>query len=346
MQDNKELSTQNISLPKRHIAFTEPGLTREPPARLTRAPTPYPKDFQRYQRSLNNQLRRNRDGSTASINLNIDASISQIKEAKVTPMKETVDTCTDNKEIYIKNKNAHHEIINSDNHIDRSKIYDKQYMYITDNDLPMDYYCSNFNDKISPDDSEQLKISLELQEGGCSTLQGSKQPPPYHIAAVYSKNAKYFNHISDSDKSSPVEMPKHFTQEFAQNISIPQPLHFSKHKDVDEHFIKELNKRLLNTNNQSIQVTKLVQSSNESMNYGRDDKNTVIDDYRNTNMITYKENTSNNISDGKHVPKLVRVTLTPCCYVLGFSVIYNENVSNYLCILYNYEWFNIYRVYS
>lgn len=70
---------------KRHICFNEQGLPPDQPTRLTRAPTPYPKDLQRYQRYLNNQLRRNKETSTQ--NIHSDQYVSEIREAKVTPMK-------------------------------------------------------------------------------------------------------------------------------------------------------------------------------------------------------------------------------------------------------------------
>lgn len=331
IQENKISPPQNITVPKRHIAFTEPGIPKEPPIKLTRAPTPYPKDFQRFQRSLSNQLRKNRDGSSSGSNISSDPNIAHMKDAKLTPVKDQMDSITNPDDLYIKNtmygtyNNMHQKIIQTnDNHNTRKNLsieLEKQYTYAHNSDNNLDNYCSNYNDKISIDSSDQSKISLELQES-CAIIQGPKEPPPYHIAAAYSKNAKFFNRIDDPlDKNSPVEKPKNFTKELPQNISMPQPLHLSKQKgEVDEHFLKELNKRLLNTSDQKNE-RKLI---NENRN---DDNFYKATNYRCVGVnCDYSEANSNDIPNTHRVPKLVRVTLNPCCYVLGFTVTYNENV--------------------
>ncbi|XP_022915512.1 leucine-rich repeat-containing protein 1 [Onthophagus taurus] len=244
IREEKFLPPQNISVPKRHIAFSEPGIPKELPVRLTRAPTPYPKDFQRFQRSLNNQLKRNRETT---------GSIPQIKEAKVTPMKETGD--------------VYDEEIDDNHHL--KPVLDNQ--------------RHGFNTDItSLDGSDQSKGSLELQENLSCVATQPKQPPPYHIAAAYSKNAKLFNNLEglSGDK------PKNFTQELPQNVNVTQPTPYNKIKaHVDEGFLKELNTRLMNAEVQ---------------------KNNINCESHQCNM------------------KLLRVNLTPCCYVLGFSITYNE----------------------
>ncbi|KRT85992.1 hypothetical protein AMK59_1546 [Oryctes borbonicus] len=330
VQEDKISPTQNITVPKRHIAFTEPGIPKEPPVRLTRAPTPYPKDFQRFQRSLNNQWRKSRDGSSSGSNVSSDPNIAHTKDAKLTPVKDQIDNIDD---LYIKNtmygtcNNMQPRIVQTnDNHSIRKNPIDleKQYTYVNNSDNNLDNYCSNYNDKISIDSSDQSKVSLELQES-CAIIQGPKEPPPYHIAAAYSKNAKFFNRIDDPlEKNSPIEKPKNFTKELPQNISMPQPVHISKQKgEIDEHFLKELNKRLLNTSDQK--------NERKLINENRNDDTLSDNFYKTTNYrcvginCDYSETNSNEIPNTHRVPKLIRVTLNPCCYVLGFTVTYNEN---------------------
>lgn len=48
-----------------------------------------------------------------------------------------------------------------------------------------------------------------------------KQPPPYHIAAAYSKNAHLFAH--SSGPPSPLDYPKQFSQRQPTNIHMPTP---------------------------------------------------------------------------------------------------------------------------
>lgn len=282
-QEDKPSPTQNVAVPKRHIAFTEPGISKEPPVRLTRAPTPYPKDFQRFQRSLNNQLRKNRD------DLNVVAHTVESKLTVVNPNDVYATTACDDAQ-------RNHRCVRID--------LDTQYAYANNSDV--DNYCSNY----SIDSSDQSKASLELQES-CTIVQGPKEPPPYHIAAAYSKNAKFFNRTIDD----PVEKPKNFTKEISaipQNVSVPQPVHVAKQKGkVDEHFLKELNQRLLNTSDQK---------------NDRKAKDDLFNLYYTAAGYGCEAN-SNDISNSQRVPKLIRVSLDPCSYVLGFTVTYNENVS-------------------
>lgn len=146
---------------------------------------------------------------------------------------------------------------------------------------------------------ESGKSSLEL------TDTHPKQPPPYHIAAAYSKNAKFFNKI-DNQLPSPVEKPVKFTQELKQNLCTPQPLNLTRMKnEIEEVYLK-----------QQIEDIKDVDVLGNHLNLqkyqmGNKEQNFVLE------------------QEGGKMPKLMRVVLTPCCYVLGFSVIYNEHVSIY-----------------
>lgn len=195
----------------------------ELPPRLTRAPTPYPKDFQRYERSVNNMLRKNRELKSHNVNLNVDPSVPQIKEAKVTPMRAS-------------------------------------------NDTPVEAGCK----EMLPGNSDGNDEELPLED--VKKLNG---PPPYHIAAVYSKNAQYFNNISSEDgKVTPVDKPRHFIQDQPTNILMPQPQHPP------------------------------------------------------TNLYKYdRRKAESSWVFGAHKnPRILEISLTPCCYVLGFTVTYNDMV--------------------
>ncbi|XP_028138950.1 leucine-rich repeat-containing protein 1 [Diabrotica virgifera virgifera] len=50
-----------------------------------------------------------------------------------------------------------------------------------------------------------------------------KQPPPYHIAAVYSKNAHLFSQNQNMSPPSPLDQPKQFSQQQPSNIHMPTP---------------------------------------------------------------------------------------------------------------------------
>ncbi|XP_057655755.1 leucine-rich repeat-containing protein 1 isoform X1 [Diorhabda carinulata] len=50
-----------------------------------------------------------------------------------------------------------------------------------------------------------------------------KQPPPYHIAAVYSKNAHLFTQNQTVSPPSPMDQPKQFSQKQPANIHMPTP---------------------------------------------------------------------------------------------------------------------------
>ncbi|XP_017769808.1 PREDICTED: leucine-rich repeat-containing protein 1 isoform X2 [Nicrophorus vespilloides] len=300
-QDMHKVSpNEAVSLPKRHIAFSEPGLPREMLPKLNRAPTPYPKDFQRFQRSLNNQLRKNREGNAQpSLNLRMDPGQSLIKEAKV--MKNEINGEFND----LKNYGTQTDFLP-----DAVPNYENDFYNVNKNaviDPNMDYY--SFNDKNSLEGSEQSKLSLELQEK--CLMVTAKQPPPYHIAAAYSKNAKYFNKIEDIHpeyaekrmEDSPIEKPKKFTQDLqkvSQNISIAQPVSmYTKGKsDVDNFFLRDLNKRYIDDDS-----------------YGPNE---------NYEKMYADKKYLHNVNE-QRVAKKMLVVLTPCCYVLGFTVTYNEN---------------------
>lgn len=250
----------------------------ELPPRLTRAPTPYPKDLQRYERSVNNILRKHREMKSHSVNLNMDLNVPQIKEAKVTPMKSNVD-------------------VNSEH---RANIA-----------------MENFNSRSGPSNSELAGIisyrdsmvsSEEHHDDGDIVAEEMKKlpgPPPYHIAAIYSKNAQFFNNVTKNDtpeatlegnKLTSIDKPRHFIQDQPTNILMPQPQH--PHTYL------------------------------QNVHYLNDHPYMENDTYSEQQEVR-KKRESNWLFGNHKNPRILEVTLTPCCYVLGFTVKYNETVCTY-----------------
>lgn len=83
------------------------------------------------------------------------------------------------------------------------------------------YTCNNQN-KIDNNQKEICSTNKQSQTIIASNTK-PKQPPPYHIAAIYSRRAQYF--INSADKSTIESEPKHFTQDQPLNILNPQPKH-------------------------------------------------------------------------------------------------------------------------
>lgn len=274
-------STPQIQSSKRHICFNEQVLSLDQPTRLTRAPTPYPKDLQRYQRYLNNQFRKTRELPTPqNMNINSDQFVSEIREAKVTPMKNDED------EYNLQEKPEQLKSCNPEN---VSQVYDNSDRFSSNSKL------SSYNPGVESQ-YEAVDKLYGHTEGLIEFSERKKCPPPYHIAAAYSKNAHFFNKM-DNFNNVQIEKPKNFTQELPKNISMPKPLHYSKEaNNVEEkYFLEELRKCLIK------------QPGNMKQN----------------------DHVDGIIRTEKSGPKqtLIHINLTPCCYVLGFAVTYNENVS-------------------
>lgn len=268
---------------KRHICFNEQGLPPEQPARLTRAPTPYPKDLQRYQRYLNNQLRRTRDVVTP--NVNSDQYISEIREAKVTPMKiDEEEACYYEK---IQDKNIDNYNITSETSVENRSVVHNNTDRLYDRSKIENTYNSDYA-------SDRYDTVDNISDGFVEFTEGKKRPPPYHIAAAYSKNAHFFNNLDQVNGS--MDKTKNFTDELSKNTtSVHKSIHFSKRINSDEKYnVDDFSQRFTNS------------TYDEDVNH-RDKQE--------------------NLQNREKSPLLLHIDLTPCCYVLGFSVTYNENVS-------------------
>lgn len=292
----------NISTQSRRICFKEPGTIDELPTRprLTRAPTPYPKDLQRYERSVNNMLRKQRETHKShSINLNLDSNTRQIKEAKVTPMKANVDVSSslDNEE----------EAVSGLENINKASGPSSSVE-------PIGVRYTSYQDQDSVESSHN-DGHVTIDEIKKSKFPG---PPPYHIAAIYSKNAHFFNNTVKSDISEdmPVDKPRHFIQDQPANILMPQPQHppsfpgFTLKQNVHKQNVRYSN------DVRTYMENDVVQAEQQEMEKRRE-SNWLFGNHKNR--------------------RILEVTLTPCCYVLGFTVKYNETVGR--CFFVNFSFF-------
>lgn len=249
-------TTENQQTPQqqqqheRHICFKEANSSNENFARLMRAPTPYPKDLQRYQRSATNILKRQKQAkSTTENNQFTNTSLPQIREAVVmattavqSNAEDTFSTTTTT--AAVESVSPTPILQNQENESER-------------------------------DDSVAEFVTLR-QPG----------PPPYHVAALYSKNAQFFSNINKHDENEKNEPPRYFVQDQPRDILMPQPQHG-------------------------------VPSN-------------VLYDIQRTGDVDAQRKIDMPWMFGQHKNRRVmEFSLTPCCYVPGFSVSLGQTVSLY-----------------
>ncbi|KAF7287397.1 hypothetical protein GWI33_001376 [Rhynchophorus ferrugineus] len=82
--------------------------------------------------------------------------------------------------------------------------------------------------------------SVDMLENSCDKSEQAtilpKQPPPYHIAAAYSKNA----HLFACGPPSPHDQPKRFSQQQPSNIHMPTPKMATRHQILDSNNVNDL----------------------------------------------------------------------------------------------------------
>ncbi|KAH1029950.1 leucine-rich repeat-containing protein 1 isoform X2 [Dendroctonus ponderosae] len=83
-----------------------------------------------------------------------------------------------------------------------------------------------------------------------------KQPPPYHIAAAYSKNAHLFAH----SPPSPLDQPKQFSQQQPANIHMPTP------KMANRHLLTESNNYIGIPVDKKVAMKSISTNTEEEMN--------------------------------------------------------------------------------
>lgn len=252
-RDNSGRTTTEIQQPsqqqqhERHICFKEANSTNENFARLMRAPTPYPKDLQRYQRSATNILKRQKQAKgTTENNQFTNTSLPQIREAVVMAttavQPNAEDTFSTTTTAAVESVSPTPVLQNQENESER-------------------------------DDSVAEFVTLR-QPG----------PPPYHVAALYSKNAQFFSNINKHDENEKNELPRYFVQDQPRDILMPQPQH-----GVPSSVFNDIHR------------------SGDVDGQRKIDMPWMFGQHKNRRVIEF--------------------SLTPCCYVPGFSVSLGQTVS-------------------
>lgn len=211
-----------------------------------RAPTPYPKDLQRYQRSVTNILKRQKQTKTnVPENHFTSNSLPQIREAHVTATTAVQP--------------------NTDDTFSTSVAIESL------NPTPVFEQSQNQENQSEHDDIASEFVTLR-QSG----------PPPYHVAAMYSKNAQFFSNINKLND----DCPRYFVQDQPRDILMPQPQH-----GIPSTVLNEIQKSV----------------------------NGIGDGER-------KAETPWMFGQHKN-RRVMEFSLTPCCYVPGFSVSLGQTVS-------------------
>lgn len=235
---------------ERHICFKEANSSNENFARLMRAPTPYPKDLQRYQRSVTNILKRQKQAKTG------------VPESTVPQIREAVVMATNTLQ-----PNTSEDTLSTSVAIESL------------NPTPV---------------SEQPSQNQEFDDIASEfvTLR-QPGPPPYHVAAMYSKNAQFFSNINRQRDSERNDSPRYFVQDQPRDILMPQPQHGLP----------------------STVLSEIQRSVNGGGVVGNDDEG--LRKMETPWMFGQHKNR-----------RVMEFSLTPCCYVPGFSVSLGQTVSH------------------
>lgn len=230
-------SPETMTSTGRRIEFVESNCMSDLPAKFTRIPTPHPKAFVKYQRTLGNILKRNQD----IVSHNTGADTVHIKEANIIPMKNpnienndndpliqssqcSIDHNVSETNFPLQNIEGNRET--SDTFSSKDVSVDSELTTIhIDRILPNDSISNKIpNSSVSDINEDKVSLQLNFSESNNSARNCTKpkQPPPYHIAAAYSKGAHIF---LSSDRNQKEAEPKHFTQDQPLNILNPQPKH-------------------------------------------------------------------------------------------------------------------------
>lgn len=210
-----------------------------------RAPTPYPKDLQRYQRSATNILKRQKQAkSTSENNQFTNTSLPQIREAVVMATTAVQPNAEDT------------------------------------------LSTTAAVESVSPTPVLQNQEHESERDGIAAEFVTLRQPgpPPYHVAALYSKNAQFFSNINKHDESEKNEPPRYFVQDQPRDILMPQPQH-----GVPSNVFNEMQRM-----------------SGEGDGQRKVDMPWMFGQHKNRRVMEF--------------------SLTPCCYVPGFSVSLGQTV--------------------
>ncbi|KAF5294723.1 hypothetical protein FQA39_LY00207 [Lamprigera yunnana] len=229
--------TNSVASTGRRIEFIESNCTNDLPAKFSRIPTPHPKAFVKYQRTLGNMLRRNQD----IVSHNTGSDTVHIKEANIIPMKNANIESNDNDILTQSSQcsidqnipDTSFQLQNIENHRETSDTFSSKDVSVdselttvhTGRIVPSDSISNNIPSSLILGGTEdKISLQLNLSDSSKQFHNGikAKQPPPYHIAAAYSKGAHIF---LNSEKTPKEAEPKHFTQDQPVNILNPQPKH-------------------------------------------------------------------------------------------------------------------------
>lgn len=120
-------------------------------------------------------------------------------------------------------------------------------------------------------------------------------PPPYHVAAMYSKNAQYFSNINKQDDGEKNDPPRYFVQDQPRDILMPQ----AQHGQLPSTVLNEIQRSITNGS----------VSEDEGQLKGR---KWMFGQHKNRRVMEF--------------------SLTPCCYVPGFSVSLGQTVRRLLFV--------------
>lgn len=118
-------------------------------------------------------------------------------------------------------------------------------------------------------------------------------PPPYHVAAMYSKNAQYFTNITKQEESEKNDPPRYFVQDQPRDILMPQP----QHGQLPSTVLDEIQRSIANGS---------VSEDEGQFKCRKSDIPWMFGQHKNRRVMEF--------------------SLTPCCYVPGFSVSLGQTV--------------------
>ncbi|KAF5280805.1 hypothetical protein FQR65_LT14951 [Abscondita terminalis] len=303
----------NMTSTGRRIEFVENSCMTDKPAKLSRIPTPHPKAFVKYQRTLGNILKRSQD----MVSHNAGADIVHIREANIIPMKNcNAANNDDDVQLQVKIDESFAKVdysVQNDigNPSDKCMSVEGELTDIhTYPILPDDNGSNNIVDSFACDLTEiktpSQSNSTELNRPSHSCVK-PKQPPPYHIAATYSKGAHIFlNSVRNEQEAE----PKHFTQDQPLNILNPQPKHARCIPQI-QHTLRCIDFiELQEKHDYDLMETIIITTAQPSLVHSTCNVENESETKFHTNWVF-----------GAHRNrKIVKVEMTPCCYVLGFSV--------------------------
>ncbi|XP_018322720.1 leucine-rich repeat-containing protein 1-like [Agrilus planipennis] len=152
---------------RRKICFTEPGVQKEFAPHLTRAPTPYPKDYQRYRKSVANILKKQKDVDHTNLR---DLNAPVVKEAVVASAKVSDEDNQYNLIVSPPESN------NSEQIYSKKMFNDNYYKYGRNTDVE----DSGIEDKVNKNDTPSIEIAINNDEQSSNNRASEKDDCDNH----------------------------------------------------------------------------------------------------------------------------------------------------------------------